>query len=286
MNNMLVRAISGAVYIGIIIACTLLGFEWFGAMCVAFAVLALNELERLLEARASFTATSRLFDYMAVAALFMLPFVAYMPLKSTLFTCMLFGSISYITVYIPLRMCAAVADSQGSNPARGTMASFFSLLYTTFPLLMLAATYIVVARHPSFVLMVFIMIWLNDTGAYLSGRAFGRRKLCERLSPKKTWEGFWGGFFLCVAGALCYPLICIPAAGWIHYVCWGVFGALVSAAATMGDLFESLIKRTLGVKDSGQLIPGHGGILDRIDSLLAVAPIALLFAFLWQVLNH
>lgn len=144
---------------------------------------------------------------------------------------------------------------------------------------MLVSAYII-GRSKWFVLMVFIMIWLNDTGAYLSGRAFGRHKLCERLSPKKTWEGFWGGFALCVLAGVAYPFFGMYDPTLWHVLSWGVFGATVSAAATFGDLFESLIKRTLGVKDSGNLIPGHGGILDRIDSLLAVAPLALIFAII------
>ena len=119
-------------------------------------------------------------------------------------------------------------------------------------------------------------IWINDTGAYLSGRTFGRRKLCERLSPKKTWEGFWGGFILTLAAGAATPFVLCQSVDKLPI--WVIYAALVSVFATFGDLFESLIKRRLGVKDSGNLIPGHGGILDRIDSLLAVAPFALIMS--------
>lgn len=277
MNNMLLRAISGAVYVAIIVCCILLGFEWFGAMCLAFALLAVNELLTLLRHRAAFTAVSQLFDYLAVAAMFFIPFTFYMPMGTS--SLLLLGCATYLIAYLPLRMCAAVGDASGHNPARGAMASIFTIIYTAIPLLMLVAAY-VVSHSKWFVLLTFILIWLNDTGAYLTGRAFGRRKLCERLSPKKTWEGFWGGFALCVLASLAYPIIAMHAPTVWHFVSFGIFGAAVSAAATVGDLFESLIKRTLGVKDSGRLIPGHGGILDRIDSLLAVAPLALIFALI------
>ena len=138
---------------------------------------------------------------------------------------------------------------------------------------------------PWLVLMMFVMIWLNDTGAYCVGSLFGRHRLCERLSPKKSWEGFWGGMAFCIiAGAVC----CFINNGWsmasegcaISLVKWVGLGMLVSLMSTWGDLFESLIKRSLGVKDSGHLIPGHGGILDRIDSLLLVAPATFVYGLL------
>ncbi|MDE6334502.1 MAG: phosphatidate cytidylyltransferase, partial [Muribaculaceae bacterium] len=128
-------------------------------------------------------------------------------------------------------------------------------------------------------LALFIFIWINDTGAYLSGRTLGHTKLCERLSPKKTWEGFWGGFALTVAAGLVAAHIIGGGTG-RAYIIWSLYAAVVSIAGTYGDLFESLIKRTLGLKDSGNIIPGHGGILDRIDSLLAVSPIALVMVLI------
>ena len=126
------------------------------------------------------------------------------------------------------------------------------------------------------------MIWLNDTGAYLTGRSFGRHKLCERLSPKKTWEGFWGGFAFSVLAGVVTALFFMP----YNPALLAAYGAMVSVISTYGDLFESLLKRTAGVKDSGNLIPGHGGILDRIDSLLLVIPAVLAYMLMvgvWQI---
>ena len=126
-------------------------------------------------------------------------------------------------------------------------------------------------------LAVFIMIWLNDTGAFCVGSLLGKHKLYPRISPKKSWEGFFGGVAFVIASAFvfkyCFPLYFtnISLCGLIG------LGAVVAAFATWGDLIESLIKRTLGVKDSGTLLPGHGGILDRIDSLLLVIPATLLY---------
>jgi phosphatidate cytidylyltransferase len=115
---------------------------------------------------------------------------------------------------------------------------------------------------------LFVLVWLNDSGAYLIGSAFGRHRLFERISPRKSWEGFFGG--LAVALAFSQVLACyFPAVSGVN---WLGLSATVVVFATWGDLTESLLKRTLGVKDSGSLLPGHGGILDRFDSILIAIP--------------
>lgn len=272
LDNMTLRALSGAVYVALIVACCLLGPWWFFGLCLLFSLLGLNELGRLLDARAPYTTAARACD-MVLAASILTGAYGLLAGQDTFLLCWL-----YLPLYLPLRMCVAVG-SHAEAPARSAAMSMFAVCYTALPLVMLLTAYFIGGSLT--VLATFVMIWLNDTGAYLSGRAFGRRKLCERLSPKKTWEGFWGGFAACVvAGALC-PLVIYPSVpGAPVFIIWAVYGAIVSGAATVGDLFESLIKRTVGVKDSGNLIPGHGGLLDRIDSLLAVAPLTMLLAII------
>jgi phosphatidate cytidylyltransferase len=119
------------------------------------------------------------------------------------------------------------------------------------------------------VILVFVVTWANDTLAFFAGRAFGRHRLLERISPKKTWEGFAGGAVGSVAGAFAVKALLLPAEPAWACLAMAAGGAVVGPA---GDLAESLIKRGAGVKDSGRLIPGHGGLLDRIDALLFVAP--------------
>ncbi len=129
---------------------------------------------------------------------------------------------------------------------------------------------------PGYVILVLLMIWGADTGAYFAGRAFGKRKLAPRVSPGKSWEGVLGGLFTSL-------LVVVIAAQWLAYP--GGLGAFLPLAAVvvfisvLGDLTESLFKRMADIKDSGNLLPGHGGMLDRIDSLTAAAP-ALLGALL------
>jgi phosphatidate cytidylyltransferase len=123
---------------------------------------------------------------------------------------------------------------------------------------------------PHWVILAFVVTWANDTFAYFTGHAFGRHRLYERISPKKTWEGFAGGAVGSVAGALVTRWLLLAgdlsAAG---AVVVGLGGAVLGP---LGDLAESMVKRAAGVKDSSRIIPGHGGLLDRIDALLFVAP--------------
>jgi phosphatidate cytidylyltransferase len=120
------------------------------------------------------------------------------------------------------------------------------------------------------VIMAFVVTWANDTFAYFAGHAFGRHRLYERISPKKTWEGFAGGAVGSVAGALAVFWLLHPAALTVGAAV--AVGAGAAVLGPLGDLAESMLKRAAGVKDSGKIIPGHGGLLDRIDALLFVAP--------------
>lgn len=117
--------------------------------------------------------------------------------------------------------------------------------------------------------------WASDSGAYFAGRALGRHKLFPRVSPKKTWEGAIGGFIVAVLFACLFQYLWLPQLGWIHAI---LVGAALDIVGVLGDLVESMFKRSFGVKDSGWIMPGHGGILDRIDSLLFTAPVAWILA--------
>jgi phosphatidate cytidylyltransferase len=130
---------------------------------------------------------------------------------------------------------------------------------------------------PGIVIGFFALIWANDTGAYLAGITFGRHKLFERISPKKSWEGFIGGvIFAALLGWLFSEWL-----GGVSGVQWVVIALIVSVVGTYGDLVESMLKRSVGVKDSGNIMPGHGGFLDRFDSALLAFPVVYLFILLF-----
>ena len=119
------------------------------------------------------------------------------------------------------------------------------------------------------VLLVLVVAWLADTGGYFAGRFLGNAKLYEAVSPKKTWAGAWGGIAGSVIGVAALKLITARYLSWIDVALIAVPGGILGQ---LGDLTESLIKRSVGVKDSGALLPGHGGLLDRIDAVLFIAP--------------
>lgn len=134
---------------------------------------------------------------------------------------------------------------------------------------------------PIFLLSVMVIVWISDIGAYFVGKGFGRNKLAPSISPGKSWEGAIGGWMavlvICVAVIIVYPMNdTFPLKVYVKFGAWG-FVAIITIlviAGIVGDLFESQLKRRAGVKDSSQLLPGHGGVLDRIDALIPVLPLA------------
>ena len=139
------------------------------------------------------------------------------------------------------------------------------------------------ARSPTLALAMMAIVWVADTAAYLSGRAFGRRKLAPQVSPGKTWEGVYGGLVAVAVYAMLLLYVGRESAfsselGTLADAAWVALALLIAGISVLGDLFESLMKRHASVKDSGKLLPGHGGVLDRTDALLAAMPLAALAA--------
>jgi phosphatidate cytidylyltransferase len=133
--------------------------------------------------------------------------------------------------------------------------------------------------NPTLLLIFFIFIWLNDTGAYLTGSWLGKHRLFERISPRKSWEGFWGGFAVVLIASQVFARY-LTLLTWYE---WLLFATVTVVAATFGDLTESLLKRACGAKDSGKILPGHGGILDRFDSVILASPAVYI---LFQIIQN
>jgi phosphatidate cytidylyltransferase len=160
-----------------------------------------------------------------------------------------------------------------SRPVEGALEDIAVTLLGIFYVAMLFGFQVAIhAGSPGkrWLVFLFLVIWASDTGAYYAGTALGRHRLYEKISPKKSVEGLIGGTAAsAVVAVLCKSWL-VPALGWVEAA---LLGAILALVGTVGDLVESLIKRSAGVKDSGTLIPGHGGILDRMDSMLFAAPV-------------
>jgi phosphatidate cytidylyltransferase len=163
------------------------------------------------------------------------------------------------------------------EPLKNIAFTILPVFYIALPLALLNAMNEKTAVHflgfPAFLTGYFILTWTYDTGAYIYGRQFGKTKLFERISPKKTWEGTLGGCGVAMLAAFVLYLFVKE----IHLVDWFALALMVIIFSSFGDLVESLIKRNLNIKDSGSILPGHGGILDRFDSVFIAAPFIFLY---------
>ena len=199
--------------------------------------------------------------------------------------------VEILLVLIPLMLVIIVIElyRKQDKPFDALAHTFFSLLYTVLPFSMFPFAAFsrdgldtllpnsMTTFSPGIVVGFFLLLWANDTGAYLIGISFGRHRLMERISPKKSWEGFVGGTV--IAAVVAWLL-----SGWLGVVgrsSWIIISLIISIAGTYGDLAESMFKRSLGVKDSGTIMPGHGGFLDRFDSTFTSFPLVFLFIILF-----
>jgi len=165
------------------------------------------------------------------------------------------------------------------NPIHNWAYFILGQLFIALPFSLLNFILFIDNWQPILLLAVFITIWVNDTGAYLIGVTFGKHRLFERISPKKSWEGFVGGAFAALLSGYLFSLY-IPQ---ISLINWLIFSEIIVVFGTFGDLMESMLKRTLEVKDSGNVIPGHGGLLDRFDSMLLAGPVVFIYlSFLYD----
>lgn len=267
MHNLIVRSISGAVYVAILVGAILAGGGWLVALLCLFSVVGMWELAAMNSPKIPRFA----FGFDAAAGIFLiLASYFFCRLNHSFVTC-----AALCLICVILRMIVELY-SLDKNPVDALGRSLMSLVYVALPLALVPVIYYIEGSS-HIILAMLIFIWLNDTGAFCTGSLIGRHKLFERISPKKTWEGFFGGMAFCIIAAFvmrgCFP-------GYFRALGYGeicLMAIMVSVVATFGDLLESMIKRTAGVKDSGKIIPGHGGILDRIDSLLMVIPATVAF---------
>lgn len=267
VSNFWQRAITGAVYVTVLIGMTLFHPLSLGILFFIITMIACNEFYNI--AVKGDNLPQKIMGTLIAVTSFVLSFfhVFYnMPAK-------------FLAVLIPLICLVFIGElyRKKSNPFRQISYTLTGIVWIGLPMSIIPfLVYVKEGFHPEILVGCFYLVWANDTGAYLSGRKLGKTKLFERISPKKTWEGAAGGAILALA--LSYPISQYFTI--ISFSDWSVLGALTVLTGNYGDLVESLYKRSKNIKDSGTLLPGHGGILDRIDSLLMVIPFVFVYLYL------
>jgi len=264
IKNLLTRTLTGIVFVSLIIV-ALYSYSW-----VFYAVFAVV-MFRILKEFIGIMAFKNHVVYKLPAYLFALSLFTI-----TCGTVCYSWSVPYSLVVVPiiLLLCVWQLFQKSENPFDSIVYTVFGVLYVAVPFCLLVhivggdiATLPKAQLHVAIIMFVFI--WSNDTFAYLWGISFGKHKLFPRISPKKSIEGFVGGLLSTLALAYCIAQwIATPFGAWQ----WVGAAAVIVAASTFGDLFESMLKRYTGVKDSGTMLPGHGGFLDRFDSVLFSIP--------------
>ena len=195
-------------------------------------------------------------------------------LTAILVNTMTFFGLAWILCIVMVSEYRTLLKNHGTTEQKKNLwYSVFAYFYIIIPLSCLVFIHWL---NPLYTLALFAFVWVNDTFAYLVGSAIGKRKLFERISPKKTWEGFFGGLIFAVFAGFLFSHFTADN----NLIKWLGLAVVVVIFGTMGDLFESYIKRNLNVKDSGTILPGHGGLLDRLDSILFAAPAALIYLLL------
>lgn len=285
MNNLVVRALTGIVFVALLVGCTLWSPISFTVLFAVVTGLTVWEFSTNVNLHAG-ASVNRLINTVAAIYLF-LAFAGYCAdyVPSRAF-------VPYIISIIYLLISELYL--QKPDPLKNWAYAFASQIYVALAfsmLCVLAFQYDPMNNtthfEPLFPLSVFIFLWTSDTGAYLCGSMLHKRfpaKLFERISPNKSWVGSIGGDVLCVVVALVLAHFFPEKLDLVH---WVGLGLTVCVFGTWGDLVESLFKRQLGVKDSGHILPGHGGMLDRFDSSLLAIPAAVLYlysvgAFSWM----
>ena len=294
VNNLVTRAISGGIFVGVVIVSVLLkNSVFFGAVFMLMCVLGMREFYKLCRLKPNVEPAYVLAIAGGLAAYLCAYFccvVINRPVEWLDWLHNLSGAGNPFTIlafYLPFVVAQLVVElyRQKAEPIVNIAVALMGHLYVAVPFCCMCA---IEGMGQVYLLSFFVMIWASDTGAYLVGMCIGKHKMFERISPKKTWEGFCGGLaFALVFGGLfskfsyVFPDVNVELKTWQ----WFAFAVVVFITGTLGDLVESLFKRHLGIKDSGKFLPGHGGVLDRLDSALLAAPVALSFLSIVLYLN-
>lgn len=264
MTELIKRTLSGAVYVAVVVAAVLYHPAASFILFLAIAMMAVREFHVLMKSPSDVICWSEL-----------ITIAVYMAIGGSHPVCWTVLSGLFLILALVGQLFA-----KAENPMQNWGNMFTSVIWTGLPFafmpLILKSGDFDVQKYV--LLALFICIWSNDTGAYCVGSLIGKHKMFPRVSPGKSWEGLVGGFIFSLLVGYIFSLFVAEYALWQ----WLLIAFTVSLAGTFGDLVESLLKRTIGIKDSGKFLPGHGGVLDRFDSILLAVPAVWLLLLIFS----
>ncbi len=273
VNNILIRTLSGIVLLGVVLGTVLFSIGSFGVLLSIIGGGSLWEFYRIAEKTG--LAPQRILGMTTGIALIAI---------SVMVAAKTIPGVALLPFFLLMAIvCIAELYRKKKNPLGNIAATWGGILYAAVPLALLPFIGIqdnegIVIYRPWVILSYIFIVWSNDIGAFLTGSAWGRHRLFERISPKKSWEGFVGGVVMAIGVGL--------LAGWLQessLLRWGGLGAVVAVSGVWGDLVESMFKRSVGIKDSGRMMPGHGGFLDRFDAMLLSAPFVFVYFIIFTL---
>lgn len=278
MKKLLVRIATGAAFAITLLACILYGKASFGVLFLLVTLLSVNEFCSIIKKYKNTTFSTWL-AVLGGGYLFIATFMLFHGVRINPMT--IYSPYIAVMAYMFIRQLFDTESKPLDNYAYFTL----SQVYVAAPLALLNVLATGGAEPGNtyswlLPITIFFFIWCNDTGAFFVGCSIGRHKMFERISPKKTWEGFIGGATVAIAAGVVMSRFFDIMNIWQ----WMGLAAVVVAAGTLGDLVESSMKREMQIKDSSNLLPGHGGILDRFDSTLLAIPCVLIYLNLIGVL--
>ena len=262
MKNFIIRTISGFFFVALVIGSIFLGKPWFSFLITIFYIISVKELFNLAN-KDNNDWLSLLFT-MIIGVTYFGGIIASYGYGSHFGDNLWYNITKYLWAFFIIIYFIAILYSKKEFSFRRVGITLFAIAYLAIPLSFL------IRIEAKWLYVIFAAVWANDTFAYLVGSTIGKHRLMERISPKKSWEGFFGGIILSTVS------VTLITHYFFNFIAWKValFVLVINIFQTWGDLFESLIKRYVGTKDSGNIIPGHGGILDRLDSIFFAAPVA------------
>ena len=259
MKEVIVRFLSGVLYISIFLFSLFMSREWYIGLLFILAFITLNEFLKLVNLKG-------IIVYIILAISFY--FLCYKDINSSIILILLSATI-LVNLFL-IRDILVLKKTSLFKSKRYFCIIFYIISGFVFLSLIPFTNKVF---EPKIILGIFILVWTNDTFAYLAGKGIGKRKLMEKISPKKTIEGFFGGMI----GAFLASIIFFKFSLIYNLIFWLFLALLVSVLGTIGDLIQSKFKRLAGVKNSGNIMPGHGGVYDRLDSIVFASPFIYLF---------